>query len=258
MSYVVRFADLGRGDVAVAGGKGANLGELTRAGLPVPPSAGLYRGTTLAIHPPALDPAPAGAEVQPLRTTPLPDSSTPLPVTLPDPGRPLVYVTLGTSFNEPVVFATILRALADLPVSVLVTVGRDRSGEELGELPGNAVVAGFVPQDAVLPHCAAVVHHGGAGTSLGVLAHGLPSVVLPRGADNFAVADRMAVAGAALVVGPDGVGEAAVRDAVRTVLADPGLRSGAQRVARQIAGMPGPEDVVPQLLQSLPLRKAVP
>jgi pyruvate,water dikinase len=37
MSYVVRFADLGRGDIAVAGGKGANLGELTRAGLPVPP-----------------------------------------------------------------------------------------------------------------------------------------------------------------------------------------------------------------------------
>ncbi len=37
MSYVVRFAELGRGDIAVAGGKGANLGELTRAGLPVPP-----------------------------------------------------------------------------------------------------------------------------------------------------------------------------------------------------------------------------
>ena len=32
MSYVVRFADLGRADIAVAGGKGANLGELTRAG----------------------------------------------------------------------------------------------------------------------------------------------------------------------------------------------------------------------------------
>ncbi|MBA3905076.1 MAG: phosphoenolpyruvate synthase [Pseudonocardiales bacterium] len=37
MSDVVQFAELGRGDVAVAGGKGANLGELTRAGLPVPP-----------------------------------------------------------------------------------------------------------------------------------------------------------------------------------------------------------------------------
>src|SRR5215210_897381 len=37
MRYVRWFSDLGRGDLADAGGKGANLGELTRAGLPVPP-----------------------------------------------------------------------------------------------------------------------------------------------------------------------------------------------------------------------------
>ncbi len=36
-SSVVWFADLSRVDVPRAGGKGANLGELTRAGLPVPP-----------------------------------------------------------------------------------------------------------------------------------------------------------------------------------------------------------------------------
>ena len=34
---VRRFEELSRADVAYAGGKGANLGELTRAGLPVPP-----------------------------------------------------------------------------------------------------------------------------------------------------------------------------------------------------------------------------
>src|SRR5690242_19903594 len=37
MRYLRQLADVGRGDLAVAGGKGANLGELTRAGLPVPP-----------------------------------------------------------------------------------------------------------------------------------------------------------------------------------------------------------------------------
>ena len=37
MEYIRSFEDLGREDVAVAGGKGANLGELTQAGLPVPP-----------------------------------------------------------------------------------------------------------------------------------------------------------------------------------------------------------------------------
>lgn len=37
MKYIRWFEELGRGDVAEAGGKGANLGEMTRAGLPVPP-----------------------------------------------------------------------------------------------------------------------------------------------------------------------------------------------------------------------------
>ncbi|HET9592247.1 MAG TPA: PEP/pyruvate-binding domain-containing protein, partial [Solirubrobacterales bacterium] len=35
--FVLAFVQLGRGDVDFAGGKGANLGELTSAGLPVPP-----------------------------------------------------------------------------------------------------------------------------------------------------------------------------------------------------------------------------
>jgi rifampicin phosphotransferase len=35
--FIKQFAELGRNDVDQAGGKGANLGELTRAGLPVPP-----------------------------------------------------------------------------------------------------------------------------------------------------------------------------------------------------------------------------
>ncbi len=47
MGFIRGFEELGRGDVDVAGGKGANLGELTRAGFPVPPgfvvTTGAYR-----------------------------------------------------------------------------------------------------------------------------------------------------------------------------------------------------------------------
>jgi pyruvate,water dikinase len=34
---IVLFNEVGKGDVSIVGGKGANLGELTRAGMPVPP-----------------------------------------------------------------------------------------------------------------------------------------------------------------------------------------------------------------------------
>ncbi len=37
MKQTVWFSEVGKKDVSIAGGKGANLGELTRAGLPVPP-----------------------------------------------------------------------------------------------------------------------------------------------------------------------------------------------------------------------------
>jgi phosphohistidine swiveling domain-containing protein len=48
MIFIKQFDELGRADIDQAGGKGANLGELTRAGLPVPPGfviiTDAYRG----------------------------------------------------------------------------------------------------------------------------------------------------------------------------------------------------------------------
>jgi phosphoenolpyruvate synthase/pyruvate phosphate dikinase len=44
VNYTKRFEEIGKDDVALAGGKGANLGELNRAGLPVP--AGFVLTTT--------------------------------------------------------------------------------------------------------------------------------------------------------------------------------------------------------------------
>ena len=35
--YVAKFENLNKGDIGIAGGKGANLGELTQTGIPVPP-----------------------------------------------------------------------------------------------------------------------------------------------------------------------------------------------------------------------------
>lgn len=220
------------------------------ADLDVPAAAGLYDGTTLAICPPSLDPAD-GADsgtVQRLRPTALPAPGALLPVELAYPDRPLVYVTLGTFSNNDVpLFALILRALAELPVTVLVTTGRDTDPDALGAVPGNALVSGFVPQSLVLPHCAAVVHHAGAGTTFGALAHALPAVALPQSADNFAIAGRLAAAGAARVLMPGEVSHDAVRDAVLSVLQEPVWRHHAERIASEIAAMPDPAEVATML-----------
>ncbi|MGZ4661360.1 MAG: PEP/pyruvate-binding domain-containing protein, partial [Arthrobacter sp.] len=57
MTYINGFGEVGSGDVAVVGGKGAGMGELSRAGLPVPPgfllNTAAYQAFVEANHLPA-------------------------------------------------------------------------------------------------------------------------------------------------------------------------------------------------------------
>ncbi|MBV8985589.1 MAG: glycosyltransferase, partial [Acidimicrobiia bacterium] len=153
-----------------------------------------------------------------------------------------MYVTLGTFSNNPDVFRLILHALADEPVSVVATIGRDNDPEALGPLPANARVDRFIPQADLFPQCAAVIHHAGAGTTFGVLAHGVPSVALSQSADNFTIAGRLTTAGASVTLMPDDVTSDAIVAALRRVLTEPSYRQAAERLAEEIAAMPSPAD----------------
>ncbi len=57
---------------------------------------------------------------------------------------------------------------------MLVTIGGDADPAALGALPANAHVERWVPQSAVMPHAAAMVGHGGSGSTLAALAAGVP------------------------------------------------------------------------------------
>ena len=212
-------------------------------GLDSPGQAGAYQGLTVAACPASLESqdVPTGRSLT-MRPAPLPERE-PRP-----PERPLVYVTLGTLFGWNMdLFRTAIAALADEPLDVVVTVGAAQDPAELGPLPQNTTVERFIPQAELLPGCSAVVHHGGCGTTFGALAHGLPQVVLPQGADNFINADLLEQAGAAVALQPDEVHAGSIRDAVRRVLGDAGYAAAGRRLATEIAAMPAPEEVAAAL-----------
>jgi UDP:flavonoid glycosyltransferase YjiC (YdhE family) len=164
------------------------------------------------------------------------------------PARPTVYATLGTAFNDrPEVFAAILEALRDETLNVVLTVGRDQDPARLGPQPGHIRVERYVPQTQLLPRCDLVLSHGGSGTVLAALAQGLPQVVLPLAADQPQNAARCAALGLGRVVPGREATPAAIRDAVRAVLADGRYRRNARRLRDEIAALPGPEHAVPWL-----------
>jgi MGT family glycosyltransferase len=141
-------------------------------------------------------------------------------------------------------FARVLAGLGELRVDVVVTVGRDLDPAELGPLPGNVQVERYVPQAELLPRCLAVVSHGGSSSVLGALAHGLPSVLLPLGADQPQNAARCEELGVARVLDAVTATPEAVREAVSAVLSDPAYRSAAELLRDELGALPGPEQAV--------------
>lgn len=175
------------------------------------------------------------------------DLDVPLPP-LPDSGRPLVYLTLGTvAYGATPVLRAAVDGLARLPVDVLVALGPG-DPHALGELPESVQAAGFVPQGEVLRHATLVVHHGGTGTVLGTLAAGLPQLVLPQGADQFGNAETLETLGAARALVGETITADTVEAAARTLLSDPSARDIARTVAAEIAGMPPPEEVLTEIV----------
>lgn len=57
--------------------------------------------------------------------------------------------------------------------------------EEETALAGRILHVGRVPHDLVYPRCAAVVHHGGSGTTQTAMTAGVPSVIVPHVFDQF-------------------------------------------------------------------------
>jgi UDP:flavonoid glycosyltransferase YjiC (YdhE family) len=133
-------------------------------------------------------------------------------------------------------------------VTAIVTVGSDNDPARFGPRPDHIHVERFIPQSLLLPFCDAVVNQGGTAI-LPVLAHGLPMLLLPQGANQFHNAQACLDAGVARRLLPGQVSADTVRREMAAVLHDPELRGAARRVQAELAAMPGPERGVALLEQ---------
>lgn len=175
-----------------------------------------------------------------------------LPAEWGDPTHPLVYVSFGTVAAGLGVFAGVfpaaLDALADLPVRVLLTTGHAGDLDLPRPWPSNAHVERFWPQGDVMPLAAAMVGHGGFGTTLTALAAGVPQVVVPLFTTDQEL-NAIAVANLGAGIRLDG-GTAAIPTlgaVVPELLAHPHARESARQVANEIAALPAAAELVPVL-----------
>jgi UDP:flavonoid glycosyltransferase YjiC (YdhE family) len=113
-----------------------------------------------------------------------------------DAGPPPVYLGFG-SMSDPNPRATterILESVRRAGVRALVSRGWAQL-EPTAAPPPDVLFIGPEPHAKLFPRCAAVVHHGGAGTTHAAARAGVPQVVMPQLLDQHYWAERLRVAG---------------------------------------------------------------
>ncbi|MDB6036394.1 MAG: glycosyl transferase family 1 [Verrucomicrobiales bacterium] len=148
--------------------------------------------------------------------------------------RPLLYASLGTLQNgQDHLYQLILDACAELPLQVVLTLGRDY-GKRPDRIPTNAQVLGYGPQLALLQRASIVITHAGLNTTLESLTQGLPMVALPIANEQPGIAARIKHAGVGEWLRIRGLSAAKLRCTILSVHGNDTYRKRAQCCAQTI------------------------
>ncbi|WP_410601171.1 nucleotide disphospho-sugar-binding domain-containing protein [Amycolatopsis sp. lyj-90] len=203
-----------------------------------------------------IDPCPAelapptSATRLPVRYIPYNGAGEMPPWLLTAPSRRRICVTLGSELTRVAghgsfSLAKVLGAVTTLDCEVVVAA----TARDLATLPPfpNVRTLESFPLRLLLPTCSAIVHHGGAGTTMTALATGVPQLALTFGVEQHSNGTRLAATYAGLHLPAHQATTGAVTAAVTALLEQPGHAERAAALRSDLDVRPPPADLVPIL-----------
>jgi UDP:flavonoid glycosyltransferase YjiC (YdhE family) len=165
-------------------------------------------------------------------------------------GRPLVLLSFSTTVmqGQEALIQRVCDALDGQAVDAILTLGPAVSAEAI-RTPRKIEASPYADHDQLLPRCAAVVTHGGLGTTLRALAHGKPLLLLPLGRDQQFNAGRVVELGAGICL-PIEASPGEIASALVELLAQPQYSDAATDAATAIAAGE-PDETATEALLSL-------
>ena len=160
-------------------------------------------------------------------------------------GRPLIYASLGTLFNQHrYIYRVIAEACAGLKAQLVLSLGGGAEAGEYPDLPGSPLVVKFAPQRELLMRAALTITHAGLNTTLESLGEGVPLVAVPITSEQPAIAARIRWTGTGDFISLSGLTAERLCSAIERVGGNPSYRQAAQRMKTAIGRTRGSERAV--------------
>ncbi|TXF96392.1 glycosyltransferase [Massilia arenae] len=163
-----------------------------------------------------------------------------------DGGAPPVVFTPGTGNRQArAYFEAAQQAVTELGLRAVFLTPH---AEQLpAPLAPNVCWQDYVPLKALLPHVAALVHHGGIGTTAEALRAGTPQLIVPLAHDQFDNAARVVAMGAGASLHAARVTPARMTKALQEVVGSTQIAAQSAGLAARFAGQGGIDGVCARL-----------
>lgn len=154
--------------------------------------------------------------------------------------NPVVYISLGTVIKGAVsFFQNCCEAFRGEDVDVIISVGKKFDVGKLKNVPLNIHVYNSVPQLEVLKMADVFVTHGGMNSISEALIFGVPMVVIPFVSDQPVNARCIEKLGVGKKLEYSHVNHSIIKEAVLSVMFDPGIKDNIVEVQKLIEQAPG-------------------
>lgn len=150
-------------------------------------------------------------------------------------GTPPIVFALGSTavFNAGDFYEVAARACERMGRRGLLLVGPNENAPK--DLPGEVAAFGYAPYSTVFPRAAAVVVHGGIGSTAQGLRAGVPTLVVPFAHDQFNNGVRVHALGVGGTLPRSRVRVESMVSALRPLVEDHRVRERAQRLRSELA-----------------------
>ncbi|MCR8844274.1 UDP-glucosyltransferase [Paenibacillus sp. SC116] len=167
-------------------------------------------------------------------------------------GQPVLYISLGTVFNDwPEFFNQCIEAFGHTPWHVVLVIGKQIDRDQLLEIPDNFEVHESVPQLSVLKHAKLFISHGGMNSTMEAMLHQVPLVVIPQMLEQEITAQRVAALGLGYYLKPEDVTVDTLREAIKTVAGNECMLARVKQMSQQIDDAGGTARAVELIEQRL-------
>ena len=170
----------------------------------------------------------------------------------PDNGKPLLYSSLGTAFNNwPEYYPILFDAVRDLDINVFAALG-SIDPASLKDIPANVEVGQMVPQLDILSQASVFITHAGMGGTGEAIYYGVPMIAIPQMEEQAITARQIEKLGLGVAfLDKSAITSEALKTAIQKLLTEPSYKAAAEQFSADMKTLGGAKASAEALLHFL-------